>query len=409
LTVAYTSSAPSLTPSDAGINFSGSSSVRTLFGTDPSSPFGAWIQTTNAVGSSFPISLNPLGGNVGIGTSSPGQKLQVAGNTVLNAGGGNTFLEVVSGSSAIQLATDGSTQFIYGTGAVPLTFSTNAAERMRIDSSGNVLIGTTTAFGKLNVVQSSDTNVAKFSATSYGLTLNSDAGVGFRIEAADPTGLSSFQPLITNGSIQIYRTGNNERMRIDSSGNLLVGTTSTANQHRIVGNASNLWALVVQNNIASNPLGQVIQFEGASPNGTANQFLYCGDSTALRAEIRSNGGIANYSGNDVNLSDAREKTNVELAGSYLNKICAIPVKTFNYIDQNLEEDGGLTLGVIAQDVESVAPELVMESDWSKEKDGSKMRLSIYQTDLQYALMKCIQEQQTLINNLTTRLNALEGK
>jgi len=35
--------------------------------------------------------------------------------------------------------------------------------------------------------------------------------------------------------------------------------------------------------------------------------------------------------------------------------------------------------------------LVMESDWSSERDGSKMRLSIYQTDLQYALMKAIQE------------------
>jgi DNA-directed RNA polymerase subunit L len=51
----------------------------------------------------------------------------------------------------------------------------------------------------------------------------------------------------------------------------------------------------------------------------------------------------------------------------------------------------------------------MESNWANKNEPEKMRLSIYQTDLQYALMKCIQEQQTLINNLTTRLNALEGK
>jgi len=37
-----------------------------------------------------------------------------------------------------------------------------------------------------------------------------------------------------------------------------------------------------------------------------------------------------------------------------------------------------------------------------------MRLSIYQTDLQYALMKCIQEQQTLITQLTARITALES-
>ena len=110
----------------------------------------------------------------------------------------------------------------------------------------------------------------------------------------------------------------------------------------------------------------------------------------LFRSLRSNGGLANYSANDVNLSDRREKTNFAPATSYLDKICAIPVQTFNYIDQNLEEDGGLTLGVVAQDVQAIAPELVLESNWGTDK-APKMRLSIYQTDLQYALMKALQE------------------
>jgi len=84
------------------------------------------------------------------------------------------------------------------------------------------------------------------------------------------------------------------------------------------------------------------------------------------------------------------------------------VQTFNYIDQNLEEDAGLTLGVVAQDVQAVAPELVSESNWAAKDEPEKMRLSIYQTDLQYALMKCIQEQQALITALTTRITALEN-
>ena len=108
-----------------------------------------------------------------------------------------------------------------------------------------------------------------------------------------------------------------------------------------------------------------------------------------RATFRSNGGLANYQANDVNLSDLREKTNFAPAKSYLDTICAIPVQTFNYIDQS-EDDPGLTLGVVAQDVQAVAPELVMESNWGS-KDEPKMRLSIYQTDLQYALMKALQE------------------
>ena len=161
------------------------------------------------------------------------------------------------------------------------------------------------------------------------------------------------------------------------------------------------------NSNASAPNGLYVDFSAASPNNATQYFLYCEDSTAQRATIRSNGGLANYSGNDVNLSDRREKTNFAPAKSYLDTICAIPVQTFNYIDQS-EDDPGLTLGVVAQDVQAVAPELVMESNWGTE-DEPKMRLSIYQTDLQYALMKCIQEQQALITALTARVAALEAQ
>ena len=143
-----------------------------------------------------------------------------------------------------------------------------------------------------------------------------------------------------------------------------------------------------------------LSYTAAAPNGTDNWFLYCDDNAALRAKIVGNGGFYNYQANDSNLSDRREKTNFAPAKSYLDTICAIPVQTFNYIDQS-EDDPGLTLGVVAQDVQAVAPELVSESNWGTE-DEPKMRLSIYQTDLQYALMKCIQE-------LNAKVQALEAQ
>ena len=105
--------------------------------------------------------------------------------------------------------------------------------------------------------------------------------------------------------------------------------------------------------------------------------------------LTTNGGLANYQSNDTNLSDRREKTDIEPAGSYLEKMCAIPVVTFNYIEQG-EDDQGKTLGAIAQDVQAVAPEFVTESNWG-EKTNPKMRLSIYQTDLQYGILKALQE------------------
>ena len=194
---------------------------------------------------------------------------------------------------------------------------------------------------------------------------------------------------------------NNVIATVSSTGLAVTGTVTATNSAAAT-------VVYMQNTNATTAYGMQIYYSGRNPNNTAEEFIYCGDAS-LRFSVRSNGGIANYSGNNVNLSDRIEKTNFAPATSYLDKICAIPVQTFNYIDQNLEEDDGLTLGVVAQDVQAVAPELVMESNWAGKDEEPKMRLSIYQTDLQYALMKCIQEQQALITALTTRITALEAK
>ena len=198
-----------------------------------------------------------------------------------------------------------------------------------------------------------------------------------------------------------------QAMTLDASGNLLVGTASGTN-HKLVKNSSDGYAVTVENSTTGNPYGLNIVYSGKSGLSTVNElYIKCQDTTATRMYVCSNGGIANYQANNANLSDIREKTNFAPAGEYLSKICAIPVQTYNYIDQNLEKDPGLTLGVVAQDVQAVAPELVMESNWGTE-DEPKMRLSVYQTDLQYALMKCIQEQQALIVQLQADVAALKG-
>ncbi len=223
-------------------------------------------------------------------------------------------------------------------------------------------------------------------------------------------GANSADESVGNGYLTFHTRASNtvaERARIDSSGNLLVGTTSGGGERLYVTqSASSSTAFFLNNNgTAANQYGIVVKLNG-DPNNT-NHMVQCLGGATERATIRANGGLANYSANNVNLSDRREKTNFAPAKSYLDVICAIPVQTFNYIDQNLEDDGGLTLGVVAQDVQAVAPEMVMESNWGTEKEP-KMRLSIYQTDLQYALMKCIQEQQALITQLQADVAALKG-
>jgi hypothetical protein len=284
---------------------------------------------------------------------------------------------------------------------------------MTLDASGNLGIGSTSPGHKLDVSGgwircNNTTSSSQVQAVNTGgsIVIGKDSSTGGNFGEAYSANLycSGAYPLR-------FWTNDVERMRIDSSGNLLVGTTSVGGNERLaVAKASDSTEVVrFVNSSGTAPKGMSIRYSATDPNNTESEYFTAITSGfAVRASIRSNGGIANFSGNNVNLSDAREKTNVELSGSYLDKICAIPVKTFNYIDQNFEEDGGLTLGVIAQDVEAVAPELVMESNWGS-KEEPKMRLSIYQTDLQYALMKCIQEQQAIITDLKARIETLESK
>jgi hypothetical protein len=307
-----------------------------------------------------------------------------------------------------------------------MRFATSSTERARIDSSGNVGIGTSSPATKLEVFNSAvNATFAPNTLSTWRVaqirndgTVNSNSAAGIAFVGrtdVQPAGIVGIQSTTGGGSASLAFltvSGNvtSESARIDTSGSLLVGQT-TPNGAEALGvtkNVSGTEAVRFYASHASDPYGLLIFYPNANPNGTANEFLGCYSSgSTRRMTVRSNGGIANFSANDVNLSDRREKTNFAPAKSYLDVICAIPVQTFNYIDQNLEEDAGLTLGVVAQDVQAVAPEMVMESNWATE-EAPKMRLSIYQTDLQYALMKCIQEQQALITALTTRITALEN-
>jgi hypothetical protein len=288
-----------------------------------------------------------------------------------------------------------------------------------IDSSGNVGIGTSTvASGRKLQVEASGDTIQRINSggASSGLSVefanNGTLRGGIGNGSGNISGGSATTLAIQAVNEMVFASGGyTERMRIDSSGNLLVGTTTTTQSHRIVGKTSGGWNTQFYSTFATadQNYGIQIYYTAAAPNGSSSQFIQCLDNASggtNRFQVKSNGGIDNYSANNSNLSDAREKTNIQLAGSYLDKICAIPVKTFNYIDQNIETDNGLTLGVVAQDVQSVAPELVMESDWGT-KEEPKMRLSIYQTDLQYALMKSIQELKAELDATKAEVQALK--
>jgi hypothetical protein len=329
-------------------------------------------------------------GSVGIGTSSPAYTLAVNGTGVQIIGSGTASLYLADGTFQTSITSASNTiRFNGDTGT----------ERMRIDSSGLVGIGTSSPssysiYGNKLVVYGTGTN-------GPGITIaTGTADTGTLFFADGTTGTETYRGSVgySHGDdALLFGTSAAERMRIDSSGNLLVGASSGTN----IGGLSQKFSAFTSNNSqfvagllhtasSGTSYGLGISYTSQSPNTVGSDFINCGDNVGTRFAVYSNGGIANYSGNNVNLSDRREKTNFAPAKSYLDVICAIPVQTFNYIEQNLEQDAGLTLGVTAQDVQAVAPELVSEGNWGT-KDKPKMRLQIYQTDIQYALMKALQE------------------
>ena len=306
-----------------------------------------------------------------------------------------------TGQSAqrLLLTNDGQFQFFTapsGTAGNAISFT----QAMTLDASGNLGLGVTSISGFRADILSTGTDAALRARSSNSSEVlrvesagTSSAQIRFINTAVNNTYISA------DSGVLAFSTNGQERSRITSGGDLLVGTTaqpSGASSRQVVKYDTSDYVSYLWNANAS-PYGVRVQHD-TDVNGTGNPFLICVGNATERASIRSNGGLANYSGNNVNLSDRREKTNFAPAKPYLDTICAIPVQTFNYIDQS-EDDPGLTLGVVAQDVQAVAPELVHESNWGTE-DEPRVRLSVYQTDLQYALMKAIQE-------LTARVAQLE--
>jgi hypothetical protein len=319
-------------------------------------------------------------------------------------------------AAAPAITNDGDTNTgIFFPAADTIAFAEGGVEAMRIDSSGNVGIGTTNPdLAKFQIGPA--TGFTTGNATTRLLTLGRAGQTDFVIR--DTTSSTEARYRVDDGVVStgavtnhplVFVTNATERARIDTSGNLLVGTTSTGGKIRALQTLDGNYAGVFDHNNTS-PFGVQVYYSNATPpNNTTNRFLDCEDTGGFRFQVRSNGGIANYSANNVNLSDRREKTNFAPAKNYLDTICCIPVQTFNYVDQNLEDDPGLTLGVVAQDVQEVAPELVMESNWAGRDEEPRMRLSVYQTDLQYALMKSIQELKAINDAQASRIETLEAK
>jgi hypothetical protein len=141
------------------------------------------------------------------------------------------------------------------------------------------------------------------------------------------------------------------------------------------------------------------------PNGTGNEFLYCRGNVTLRASIRSNGGLANYQANNVDLSDARTKTDITPLDSMWDKVAALEIVSYKYIDQTHDD---VNLGVIAQQVETVEPVWVDTDGFGETAEGEEPFKSVYNKDITFAAIKALQEAMARIEQLEADMAALKG-
>jgi len=168
------------------------------------------------------LKVDSSNNRVGIGTSSPSQTLSLeAADTTVR------FMEVKNSAGSMLVGINGSgNAFVSGqTSGKPLILETNNTERMRIDSGGRVMIAETSNSGYSATAD--DLIVGdNGSSTERGISLGSTAGSTIRFNDGADAGLIEYAH--SDDSMRLYTAGS-ERMRINSSGSVSIGTqTSTA-------------------------------------------------------------------------------------------------------------------------------------------------------------------------------------
>jgi len=360
-------------------------------------------------------------GNVGIGDTSPGAKLDV------NSGTTNTMAHFHStdDNGFIELKDDDTTGYIgvqndyVYIGGAP---STNTQNLVINDGNGKVGIGTTSPNEPLTIRSSSENINCTLLEIGNDLhaTNTKDAWMKFVCGAAQNDnswaigaypGSFRFSYLETRGTA--VTTASAEKMRLTSNGGLNLGTTSGAS------------AGGIQTYVGDND--EAIDCEGpARVNFTINSDESGGNRWYFRTAGSGNFGSGNGDllvlkedgtqimkwdlssmtivGNFDDTSDVALKENITDLIDATAKIKALQPRTFDWKDKNKTQG---TNGFIAQEVETVLPKLVHGDNYDPENPHHGHK-AINTSGLLAVAIKAIQEQQTIIDDLKARIETLEG-
>jgi hypothetical protein len=279
--------------------------------------------------------------------------------------------------------------------------SSSTAPALAIAAAGNVGIGTSSptfaAGGGLNVVQSTFATMRARGGSSTGTDFAQDSsGNGYAY--------------VRDNAAFIFGTNNTDRARIDSSGNLLVGTTSVLNGTGVQIAASNTAAGTVGGLFVRNTASSGADL---SPALSVSKTMTTTSSDARFVQFFANnmatpmGGIVGNGASNVqfaSISDIREKTNIQNISGSLQKIVALRPVEFDWI-ANGEH---CPAGFVAQDVEQVFPEFVVENMANGDEESRKGLTGGMTGGIVAHLVKAIQEQQEQIEQLKADIAELKG-
>lgn len=294
---------------------------------------------------------------------------------------GGTLTGALNGTSASFSSTATATAFIPSGSTVPtngmylsaantLNFATNTTNRVTITPAGFIGIGTSSPQNSLVV--------SNAGAEGVEIYANSNGGNIFAYNRST----SAYKNLILAAG----------------GGNVGIGTIAPDFQLEVKANTTN-YSTMVKNSSGTTPNGLYIYFDASSSSNTSQQFLRAESTAGHKAAIYTNGTFGSATSTYGGISDIKLKENIVSATPKLSDLLQVNIVNYNFIkDENKEKH----LGVIAQELENIFPNMVFETIDDKTGESTKsVKYSIFIP----MLIKAIQEQQAQIDELKALIAA----
>ena len=347
---------------------------------------------------------------VGIGTTSPSTSLHVQGDNTTGKGqlivssasaGQEARMTFIDGSDDIaEISTDGNNfYFLNETATGAFQWYTNGSERVRLDASGRLLVGTSTAGGtELIQVQ----GVSSSSTAPGGIALRRSS-----IGNTDDIGFIAFTNASGNVHAQIRAFCDGTPGASDYPGALTFSTTadgaSSPTERMRISRSGDLLSLNSDNGIVS---------RSTLSAGTANTVFIGQHSAASIISgtncfyIFTNGNVVNTNNSYGAISDLKLKENIIDANSQWDDLKALQVRNYNFKEGQTHTQ----IGLVAQEAELVSPGLVTESP-DRDEDGSDLGTvtkSVNYSVLYMKAVKALQEAMERIEALEADVAQLKG-